>query len=50
MEKNMKKNMYIHITESLCCIEEINTALQINSTSIKLKSNKEYKIILYKMI
>ena len=47
MAKNMKKNMYIHITESL---EEINAALQINSTSIKLKRNKEYQIILYKMI
>ena len=27
MEKNMKKNMYICITKSLCCTAEINTTL-----------------------
>ena len=26
-EKNMKKNIYICIIESLCCTEEINTTL-----------------------
>ena len=31
-EKNMKKNVYICITESLCCTAEINTTLQINYT------------------
>ena len=27
MEKNMKKNVYICITELLCCTVEINTTL-----------------------
>ena len=34
MEKNMKNNVYICITESLCCTAEINTMLQIGYTSI----------------
>ena len=38
MEKNKKKNvcvyLYTHITESLCCTEEVNT-LKIKYTSIK---------------
>ena len=34
MEKNMKKNIYIYISESLCCTTEINTILQIDYTSI----------------
>ena len=36
-EKNMKKNIYMCITESLCFITEINTKLSINYTSIKNK-------------
>ena len=31
----MKKNVYIRITESLCCIAVINTTLYMNYTSIK---------------
>ena len=30
----MKKNIYIYISESLCCTTEINTILQIDYTSI----------------
>ena len=30
-----KKNLYVCITESLCCIAKINTTLYINNTSIK---------------
>ena len=33
--KNMKRNVCIYITESLCCTPEINTALWINYISIK---------------
>ena len=44
MEKNIKKNVYMCITESLFCIAEMNTMLQINYTSInnnnKLKDKK----------
>ena len=36
MENNMK-NIYICITESLCCIPETNPILYINYTSIKKK-------------
>ena len=35
----MKKNVYVCITESLCCTAEINTTLQINYISIKKKSS-----------
>ena len=35
MEKNIKNNVYVCITESLCCTAEINTILQMNYTSIK---------------
>ena len=35
--KNMNKNAYICVTESLCCRAEINTTLQINYTSVKKK-------------
>ena len=27
MERNMKRNVYIYITESLCCTADINTRL-----------------------
>ena len=51
MEKNIKKRMYICITESLCCIAEINTTLQINYISIKkIKEQVEprYSLLLLK--
>ena len=35
----MKKNVYVCITESLCCTAEINTTLYINYTSIKKIKN-----------
>ena len=35
MEKNLKKNVYMCITESLCYIPETNTALLINCASVK---------------
>ena len=33
----MKKytNIYVHISESLCCTAEIDTTLQTNYTSVK---------------
>ena len=40
MEKNLKKNTYICVTESLCCTPETNTTLYINYTSIKKLKNK----------
>ena len=40
MENNIKKNACMCITKSLCCVAEINTALEINYNSIK--SNKFY--------
>ena len=42
MEKNMKKNVYICTTESLCCTAEINT-LQINYISKKLEKEEQTK-------
>ena len=42
MEKNIKKNVYTCITESLCCTAEINTTLYINYASIKNKLKKRY--------
>ena len=41
----MEKNVYICITESLCHIAEINTALQINYTSIKYILKIKYNLI-----
>ena len=35
MEKNIKKNVYICRTETLCCTAEINTTLYINYILIK---------------
>ena len=35
MEKNIKKNVCMCITELSCCISEINTTLKVNYTSIK---------------
>ena len=37
MENNIKKNAHVCITESLCCIAEVNTTLLSQPTSIKLK-------------
>ena len=44
--KEYKKRMYIHITELLCCIAEMNTTLEINYTSIKnvLKKSKIHNL------
>ena len=33
MEKTMRKSIYLLVTETLCCIAEINTTLQINYIS-----------------
>ena len=35
-KKNIKKNLYMYITESLYCIAEIGTTLQVNYISIKI--------------
>ena len=37
MEKNMKKNIYTYITESLCCTPETKTTLYITHTYILKK-------------
>ena len=37
-----KKNVDICITESLCCIAEMNMTLYINYASIKKKSENTY--------
>ena len=37
MEKNIKKNVYVWITESLCCTAEISTPYK--STLLQLKKN-----------
>ena len=48
MENNLKKNTYTHkhiriyITESLCCICETSTTLQINYASIKINNTLTY--------
>ena len=42
MKKNIKKNVYMLITESLCCTAEISTTLQINYSSIKNYENKKF--------
>ena len=39
MKTNVKKNVYICKTESLCCAPAVNTTLKINYTS-KTKQNK----------
>ena len=41
MEKSIKKSIYLCIIESLCCIAEINTTLQINYISIEKYINKK---------
>ena len=33
--ENMRMNVYMCFTESLCCTAEINTTVEINCTSIK---------------
>ena len=42
MEKNLKENRHIHITESPCCTFETNTTLEMNYTSTFL--NKMIKL------
>ena len=37
----LEKNIYVYITESLCCTAKTNTTLQINYTSIKQNNKKE---------
>ena len=37
MEKNVKKNAYMCVIESLCCTAEINRTLLINYILIKIK-------------
>ena len=48
MEKNMKKNVCMCVTESLCCPAEINTTLSINYTSVKnnYSSSNSHTIII----
>ena len=36
-DRNIQKDIYMRITESLCLTTEINAKLSINSTSIKNK-------------
>ena len=43
MKTNVKKNVYICKTESLCCAPEVNTTLKINYTSKKKKKKKKKK-------
>ena len=35
---NMKKNIYPHITQSLCCTAEINTIFKSSVLQIKFKT------------
>ena len=44
MERILKKNVYVCITELFCCTAEISTALYINYTLIKKKSYKSYTL------
>ena len=45
LECSGKKQIYVCITESLCCTPETNTTLLINYTSIKNNNNKmQWKI------
>ena len=39
-KEHKKKNVYICITESLCCTAEINTTLKIRYTSIEKKKER----------
>ena len=45
MGKSMKNKKYICIAESLCCTAGINTTMQINYTSIKLKTKASCRTI-----
>ena len=38
--KNLKADICIHLTESLCCTYQTNTTLQINYTLIKINLKK----------
>ena len=40
MENYLKKNIYVCITESLCCTAETSTTLLINYISVKKKKKK----------
>lgn len=48
MEKHIKNECLICITESLCCTTEIDITLEINYTSIKNKIKKQIKCWLTK--
>ena len=50
MEKNMKKNVDVCITESLWFTAEINTTLYINYTSIENNCFKKNTYIYYLLI
>lgn len=41
MEKTLKKDVYVCVTESLCCTTEINTVHQLYFIKIKLKKKKK---------
>ena len=42
MGKNMKKNIYVCITESLCCTAEMNTiSSQLYFSKVYLKKKKQ---------
>ena len=45
MEKKMKKNICICITESLCCTAETNTTLHINYILQLKKNNNNFQNI-----
>lgn len=47
MEKNVEKNAYICTIESLCCLVEMNTTLEITHTSIKQIFKKKNQQIKY---
>ena len=48
VEKNIKKNVYICITESLCHVAEINTILTWHQSLFNKKVKKHYKATVIK--
>ena len=44
MERNIKRNVYVCITESLCCTTEINT--HCKSTVLQLEKGKKIPVAL----